>query len=78
MTLDVAVGTLLGAIVGAASVFSGTLLLFYKDREARREQREVDAEKWQREQLVTRLQACIGATNSGRIFLATGFSWTTH
>jgi hypothetical protein len=59
MPLDTATGTLLGAIVGAATSVIANLLTSWftlrKDRETRQDQRLAEAEKWEREQVALML-----------------------
>jgi hypothetical protein len=59
MPLDTATGTLLGAIVGAATSIIANLLTSWftlrKDRETRQDQRLAEAEKWEREQVALML-----------------------
>ena len=59
MALDPAAATLLGTVVGGAIGVAGKalsdLISLRKDREAMQYQRRSEQEKWQREQMVTRL-----------------------
>jgi hypothetical protein len=65
--LDSTTATLIGAVVGAMAAFGGNLIgnliLVYKDRDSRRDQRKDEAEKWQREQLVKWLPESVKLVN---------------
>jgi hypothetical protein len=61
MPIDPALGTLLGTVVGGAlgvvGKFASDWVTIRKDREARQNQRQIEYEKWQREQLRPTLSA---------------------